>query len=153
MNDYQEAVLSRGYLYSILPNPAIAVVILSSSKFFNSPLQISRKFLSAEQQACTHDLPVTAHPVLFARRLIQLALCLKQFDSRSSEQLSLMMNERVGDASRRFFDAACYLVMSQDYLVGSLDGLESLILQSRYYATVGDLHTGLSTVVHFILPV
>ncbi|KAJ5578241.1 uncharacterized protein N7459_007205 [Penicillium hispanicum] len=135
-----------GYLYSILPHPAIAVAILSSSKLFSSPLQIFQKkppdlSIIAEKPTWTGDLPMTAHPVLFARKLIQLALCLKQFDSKSSGQLRLTLGESVDDASRRYFDAACHFVMSQDYLVGSLDGLETLILQSRYYITIGDLRT------------
>lgn len=132
-----------GYLYSILPHPAIVVVILDTGKLFRTPLQIvqSEKSPDTEQSAQAVNILPTAHPVLFARRLIQLALCLLHADLASAEQLKADLNEPVGNAARRYFAAASRLVMSQDYLVSSPDGLETLMLQGRYYITIGDRRT------------
>ncbi|KAJ6109381.1 hypothetical protein N7486_001616 [Penicillium sp. IBT 16267x] len=131
-----------GYLYSVLPDPSTAAVILSSIKLFSSPLQISQSkpgnSPSHKRPSLDPDLPLTSHPVLFARRLVQLAVCLKQLNGLSSEQLKLHLNESIDDAAQRYFDAASHFVTSQDYLVASLDGLETLMLQGGYHITNGD---------------
>ncbi|KAJ5627948.1 hypothetical protein N7490_010176 [Penicillium lividum] len=132
-----------GYLYSVLPDPSTAAVILSSIKLFASPLQVSQKSdfdqnISHELPSLDPDVPLSSHPVLFAKRLIQLAICLKQFNILPSEQLTLHLNEPINNAAQRYFDAASHFVMSQDYLVASLDGLETLMLQASFHITDGD---------------
>jgi hypothetical protein len=140
--------MSRGpsltsFLYSLLPNPTIAVAILRNSKLFKSPLQINQKPhpANADPEGLNGDLglPQSAHPVLFAQKLIQLALCLRHFDSKTSENLQVQLNESVTSAATRYFDAACGYVLSHDTLITSLDGLQTLMLQGRYYITIGDL--------------
>lgn len=132
-----------GYLFSILPDPALARIILKSSKLFRAPLQIAQGQHSSSAEKCPDapDILPTAHPVLLARRLIQLALCLQHSDTKSSEQLELQLREPVNDVAQRYFAVACHLVMSQDYLVSSIDGLQTLVLQGRYHLTIGDLRT------------
>lgn len=145
--------ISRGpsltsFLYSLLPNPAIAVVILRNSKFFRSPLQISQKpHSNTNPEEISDDLviPQSAHPILLARKLIQLALCLRNSDTKASEQLKVQLNESVTSAASRYFDTACGYVLSHDELISSLDGLQTLMLQSRYYITIGDLRKAWST--------
>jgi hypothetical protein len=140
--------MSRGpsltsFLYSILPNPTLAAVILRKSKLFKSPLQINQNphLANIDPEGLNGDLglPQSAHPVLFARKLIQLALCLRHSDSKASENLQIQLKESVTSAATRYFDAACGYVLSHDTLVSSLDGLQTLILQGRYYITIGDL--------------
>lgn len=131
----------NGYLFSILPHPATSAVILSSSSMFYSPLQISQGH--KENPDIAHNslpcgLQSTAHPVLFARRLIQLALCLKQFDASTSKQLECQLSDSVNNTSRRYHEIASRFVLSQNFLVDSLDGIETLILQARYHITIGD---------------
>jgi hypothetical protein len=148
LNSINHERMSRGpsltsFLYSLLPNPTIAAVILRNSKLFKSPLQINQKPNSAniDPEGLNGDpgLPQSAHPVLFARRLIQLALCLRHSDSKASENLQIQLNESVTSAATRYFDVACGYVLSHDALISSLDGLQTLILQGRYYITIGDL--------------
>ncbi|KAJ5752921.1 hypothetical protein N7520_009838 [Penicillium odoratum] len=132
-----------GYLYSVLPDPSTTAVILSSIKLFASPLQVSQtsefdRNISHEMPGLDPDVPLTSHPVLVAKRLIQLAICLKQFNILPSEQLTLHLNEPINNAAQRYFDAASHFVMSQDYLVASLDGLETLMLQASFHVTDGD---------------
>ncbi|KAJ5987249.1 hypothetical protein N7451_011614 [Penicillium sp. IBT 35674x] len=130
-----------GYLYSVLPDPSTAAVILSSTKLFSSPLQISQSkagnSLSHRRPSVDH-LSLDSHPVIFARRLVQLAVCLKQFNTGSSTQLTVHLNGSIDDAAQRYFDAASHFVTSQDYLIASLDGLETLMLQGGYHIANGD---------------
>lgn len=132
-----------GYLSSILPDPAISVVIMRSSKLFRTPLQIAQSQQSSdgERSPSAPDILPNAHPVSFAQRLIQLALCLQHSDTNSSEQLKLQLREPVHNVARRYYAAACHLVISQDFLIASIDGLQTLMLQGRYHITIGDLRT------------
>ncbi|KAJ5361376.1 hypothetical protein N7541_002220 [Penicillium brevicompactum] len=119
-------------------------MIFNSNKQYNAPLQILQDLpvdgASAEKQSIhTYDIFPTAHPVAFARRLIKLALCLQELDEKKSEQLSSSLGEPTLDIARQWFQAASNHVMAQDYLVSSLDGLETLLLQSRYHISLGEL--------------
>ncbi|KAJ5553354.1 hypothetical protein N7494_002732 [Penicillium frequentans] len=130
-----------GYLYSMLPDPPTAAVILSSAKLFSSPLQISLSksgnILSLKRPSAD-PLSLDSHPVAFARRLVQLAVCLKQSHALSSGQLTVHLNGSIDDAAQRYFNAASHFVTSQDFLIASLDGLETLMLQGGYHITNGD---------------
>ena len=132
-----------GYLFSILPDPALAKVILKSSKLFRAPLQITQGQQSSSAERCPDapEILPTAHPILFAQRLIQLALCLQHSDAKSSEQLKLQLRDSVNNVAQRYFAAACQLVMSQDFLIKSIEGLQTLVLQARYHITIGDIRT------------
>ncbi|KAJ5620701.1 hypothetical protein N7510_004685 [Penicillium lagena] len=137
----------NGYLFSILPHPTLAVVILDCGKLSSPPLQVLHSTLRrrplprsvAEQDMQISDISTTAHPILIGRKLIQLALCLQQLDTTTARQLEIYLKEPVKDAAHRYFDAASRYVMSQDCLVDSLDGLETLLLQGRYHVSAGDL--------------
>lgn len=133
-----------GYLNSVLPAPHIAAIIFNSNKQYNAPLQILQGLRldgeSAERQGMPKsDIFPTTHPVSFARRLIKLALCLQELDEKRSEQLCSDLGESTLSIARRLFQVATGHVMTQDYLVSSLDGLETLLLQSRYHISVGEL--------------
>lgn len=134
-----------GFLYSVLPDPDTAVVILSSRKLFSSPLQMAQRMNDEVSTRAASNrepyVPVNSHPVIFAQKLLQLAICLKQFDASSSGQLVLHMTESPNAAAKRFVDVAFHLVISQENLVASLDGLETLMLQGCYYATIGEFRT------------
>ncbi|KAJ6120683.1 hypothetical protein N7523_004963 [Penicillium sp. IBT 18751x] len=132
-----------GYLFSILPGPDLSRMILKSSKLFRAPLQIAQGQQPSTAEACPDhpEILPTAHPILFARRLIQLALCLQHSDAKSAEQLKLQLRRPVNDVAQRYFAAACQLVMSQDFLISSIDGLHTLVLQGRYHLTIGDPRT------------
>ncbi|OCL13269.1 hypothetical protein AOQ84DRAFT_436443 [Glonium stellatum] len=109
-------------LHAVLPHPTKAALILTRGKFSNLPIhargQPSRKITSsmigAEHLAQVSELPLpTAHPVHFAHKPIY-------------------------DAARRYFNIASRYVTSQDFLMDSIDGVETLMLQSCYYINLGD---------------
>ncbi|CAI7632557.1 unnamed protein product [Penicillium bialowiezense] len=133
-----------GYLNSVLPAPHIAAIIFNSNKQYNAPLQILQGLRLDEESAERQGMPKsdifpTMHPVSFARRLIKLALCLQELDEKGSEQLCSDLGESTLSIARRWFQVATGHVMTQDYLVSSLDGLETLLLQSRYHISLGEL--------------
>ena len=123
-------------LLAMLPHPPKAALILTQGKFFNLPIHVrgqpSRQITSSgtgpERLAQVSELPPpTAHPVHFARKLIQLALCLHQ------------LNPPIYDVARSYVNVASRYVTSQDFLVESIDGIETLLLEACYHINLGDL--------------
>lgn len=134
------------YLRSKLPHPYVATTIMTRGKLLSSPfylLQRSSKVTSASA-ADDHITQIsgivapTAHPVHFARTFIQLAFCLQRLDSYSCSELDLYLNESTGATAHRFLDVARQ-VTSQDVLIESLDGLETLMLEASYQIGMGNL--------------
>ncbi|ENH70350.1 hypothetical protein FOC1_g10012264 [Fusarium oxysporum f. sp. cubense race 1] len=85
----------------------------------------------------------TLHPLLIARRLIEIALGLQHLhESKSSDKGVSRLLRSAREASRRYFDAAIRYVTSQDLLVASYDGLEILMLEGLYHINSGNLKPG-----------
>ncbi|KAJ9294871.1 transcriptional regulator family: Fungal Specific TF [Paecilomyces variotii] len=137
-----------GYLHSILSHENGISVVLGHRKFFSLSFQVPKE-TSQKRNSCTTDTqelgqlsqlpPLTSHPVFFARKFIQLAICLHQLDSITSTQLELQFNEPTCDSARRYIEIASSYVTSKDSLVNSIEGVETLILEARYYIAVGEL--------------
>ncbi|OJJ44329.1 hypothetical protein ASPZODRAFT_51155, partial [Penicilliopsis zonata CBS 506.65] len=132
-----------GYLHSILPSPTVIRLIFSRAKSFTRPLRLfqhSLRGLNDGALRASGGVPDNPHPVFLARTLIQIAVCLQQLDDAAiSDQPELHLGEPIRNAACRFFDAASRHVTSQDLLVDSLDGLETLMLEACYHVTVGNI--------------
>ena len=135
-NSLQSQSLSSRLL-AVLPHPPKAALILNRGKFFSLPIhargQLSRKIASSVTNAeqltkVSEPLSPMAHPVLFARKLIQLALCLHQLDPP------------IYDDAKRYVEVASRCVTSQDFLMDSIDGIETLMFESCYYINMGNIH-------------
>ncbi|OBT64992.1 hypothetical protein VE03_05658 [Pseudogymnoascus sp. 23342-1-I1] len=109
------------YLYSILPPPATTAVIIEHGKFNMMPTPAGRAVGAVQLE----PPPPSAHPVQFARRLIQFAICLQQSNDMAKE-------------AARYVEIASQHVTSKDDLVDSLDGLETLILEATYHINNGN---------------
>ncbi|KAH6987198.1 hypothetical protein EDB80DRAFT_767756 [Ilyonectria destructans] len=121
-------------LYAISQQSPGAKYVLAA--FYSQQDQIDGKPEPISSLAQVPD--VTSHPAILAKRLLQLAICLQQlppyFDSsglRLAKSPAETMEEWVAVAGR--------LVTSDDDLVGSLEGLECLILQSFFQSDAGHL--------------
>ncbi|PWY80772.1 hypothetical protein BO94DRAFT_602052 [Aspergillus sclerotioniger CBS 115572] len=126
-----------GSLVSLLPHPSMALLILTKGRFFSLPFQT----ITTADQLDVSTLPVsTAHPIQFAQKLIQLALGLQQLDLTTS-QPGLQLNQNTKSSARHYLDLATSHVTSQDALVDSLDGLDTLSLEARYHINSGNLRT------------
>ena len=82
--------------------------------------------------------PPTAHPALIARKLLHLAVLLGHLHPVLHKQLSELSKPH-RDIMRHMADAAVGLVTSRDELVGSVEGLECIILEGIHQGNIGNL--------------
>jgi hypothetical protein len=136
-------------LHSILPDADTATLIMNRGKFFSLPVHIRRHSLqkvissikSVETFGQVSALPMpSAPPLHFARKLIQLALCLQQMDTTATKRLEIQMKKSVHEVARRYVEIASRYVTSQDSLVQSQDGLGTFMLEACYHINIGNLH-------------
>ncbi|KAI1808085.1 hypothetical protein F4811DRAFT_572017 [Daldinia bambusicola] len=80
----------------------------------------------------------SSHPALLAKRLMQLVLCMQRMPVRNVPK-NLISKEPIRAQTSRFANLISDLVASQDDLVGSCEGLETLILISLYHSNAGNL--------------
>ncbi|KAH8898043.1 hypothetical protein GQ53DRAFT_760204 [Thozetella sp. PMI_491] len=126
---------------SILPPATVADQILRRGKLVHLFMDMLGKPIRrlaqspAGQQLWKASQPQspTARPILMARRLLLLAICLQQphrvpgsFDGPGNDRSSY-------DAADRYFDAASRHVTSQDAWMVSADGLETLLFEGVYH--------------------
>ena len=124
------------HLLAALPHPPKAAQIFTRGNFFSLPIHIRWQPTSTGTAAATGSEkiaqvselpPATAHPIHFARKLIQLALCLHQLDLPDH------------DTARHYMNIAIRDVCSQESLMESVDGIETLMLESCYHINVGNI--------------
>ncbi|KAI2779809.1 hypothetical protein F4815DRAFT_172591 [Daldinia loculata] len=82
--------------------------------------------------------PVSSHPALLAKRLMQLILCIQRISTKNFPK-NLISREPIRAQVGRYVNVVSDLVASNDDLVGSAEGLEILALISLYHANVGNL--------------
>ena len=133
--------LSR-LVHSYLPPASTEMLIMRYSKSLNLPTQLVQR--AYQRQGDTGLPPVVArprlppnvHPILMARRLIGLAVSLRQMNPRD---INLTMDGKSPwDTAELYFSAASRYVTCNDVYVGSLDGLETLLLESVYRIITGN---------------
>ncbi|KAI0514465.1 hypothetical protein F5B22DRAFT_228746 [Xylaria bambusicola] len=81
--------------------------------------------------------PSSSHPVVLAKRLMQIATCLQQI--QPATPIKLVAAEPIQSLSRRYVSAVSSLVAYNDELVGYAEGLETLALLALYHANIGNL--------------
>jgi hypothetical protein len=81
---------------------------------------------------------VTAEPVLLARYMLQLAICLQEMPSITYPELTYLV-EPASTLTERCANTAMNLVTRQDDLLGSIESLEGVILESVYQCNSGRL--------------
>lgn len=79
----------------------------------------------------------TSHPVLIARHMLHVAIFLQHIYPSRGEPKGLSETPRA--IRDRLSDLAISLVTSNDELLGSIEGLECVMLESMYKANVGNL--------------
>ncbi|KAL4792769.1 hypothetical protein BDV19DRAFT_368142 [Aspergillus venezuelensis] len=99
--------------------------------------------------------PVSAHPVLLARKLFQLALCIQRLDPSLNGGV-LKLGKSLPDAMWSYFNLASNMVTCHEELLDSIEGVECLLYQSVYLINSGNLRRALvslrraSTVAQFM---
>lgn len=82
--------------------------------------------------------PVTSEPVLIARYMLQLAVFLQEMQSIMYPELGCLI-EPAAALTERCANTAISLVTRQDELLGSIESLECVILESAYQCNSGRL--------------
>lgn len=78
------------------------------------------------------------HPVLIARHLLQLATMLQHVNPKEQPEIK-QLSTPLSILGARMADAAISFVISQEKLLGNLEGLECLMLESLYQAHAGNM--------------
>lgn len=126
---------SLSHVQSLLPSAVILKRILDRNPLRVRPFHLL--VCSTTHSQVDHHSPSNSdQPVHLAKRIIQLALCLQQpiqsvLDLRFDQPSEQMAHYFIGIASR--------YITSQDLLVNSLDGLETLILEAHFHLRTGSL--------------
>ncbi|KAJ6190308.1 hypothetical protein N7519_000329 [Penicillium mononematosum] len=126
---------SLSYVQSLLPSAAILKQILDRSPLCVRPFHLL-VCSTAPAQVDHQSSSESNHPVHLAQRIIQLALCLQQSTQKVPE---LRFDQPNYQMARYFVGVASRYVTSQDLLVDSLDGVETLILEAHYHIRIGSL--------------
>ncbi|KAI1823836.1 hypothetical protein F4861DRAFT_298672 [Xylaria intraflava] len=93
---------------------------------------------NTEDPACVGTVPdIGSHPVVLARRLMQLTHCIQQLHPKVVARLVSMESPRCWMA--KYASTVLELVAYNDDLVGYAEGIETLTLLSMYHATAGNL--------------
>ncbi|KAI1389820.1 uncharacterized protein F4822DRAFT_215183 [Hypoxylon trugodes] len=82
--------------------------------------------------------PVTSHPALLAKRLMQLANCMQSMSSNFLPR-DLVSKGPIRSQTNRMVNLVVDLVASNDDLVGSVEGSETLSLIVVYHVNAGNL--------------
>ncbi|CAK7222349.1 hypothetical protein SCUCBS95973_004808 [Sporothrix curviconia] len=127
-------------LQSLLPTIDNAMRIMNRGALFT--LRRYRAFLEPDvykQKASPFQKRDSGHPVLLARELIQLAVCLQMMHKDSNLADFGLPGVSPWETADRYFEVASNLVTSQDIMVASQEGLESLLLQAFFKVNKGDI--------------
>ncbi|KAJ9157271.1 Fungal transcriptional regulatory protein, N-terminal [Pleurostoma richardsiae] len=82
--------------------------------------------------------PVTSHPTILARKLLQLAICLQRLEP-DFDTSHLDLTDPPLEIRAKFVDLASSLVTTNETLLDSVEGLECLILEGLYLINEGNL--------------
>lgn len=80
-----------------------------------------------------------AHPVLLARYLLVFATCLQAAHPEELVEGAMIFSEQPHQLMSRLVKIAAHQVLEQDEYIGSLEGLECMILHARYECNNGNL--------------
>ncbi|CAK7265160.1 hypothetical protein SEPCBS57363_001439 [Sporothrix epigloea] len=87
-----------------------------------------------------HEVPpLTSHPAVIARRLLQLTLCMQQMAPCFLSAKKLQFKEPVAKVMDRIFGVVSHTVASNEEMIGSLEGLQCLILLGQQQSNAGQL--------------
>lgn len=134
-NDVTPERGSLSHVQSLLPSAVILQRILDRNPLRVRPFHLL--VCSATPTQVDHQSSSDSdQPVHLAKRIIQLALCLQQ---PTQNLLDLRFDQPSPQMAHYFISVASRYITSQDLLVNSLDGLETLILEAHFHLRVGSL--------------
>ena len=131
------------YIYSILPeSDTIEAITTRGGSVF-------RQHLGIRDDQARFAPELISNPrylLLAARKLFQLALCLRQIRTNERDFVDLGLNGSPYELADHFAEAASH-IMRQDFLIRSVEGLETLMMQAYSRIYVGDAQ-GMRPIFH-----
>ncbi|KAK3317145.1 hypothetical protein B0T19DRAFT_302331 [Cercophora scortea] len=82
--------------------------------------------------------PITSHPTVLARHLLQLCICMQQLPPGFETQ-KLQMKSTTQAYMTNVVTSVTSLVTANDDLIGTAEGLESLVIQGLWHSNAGNL--------------
>ena len=83
--------------------------------------------------------PDGSHPVLLGRRLLMLSMFLQSIPVRTIQEELFNLSTDAIKLMARVFDTACRMVTSNDEIIGSVEGVECLMIESMYHSSSGNI--------------
>ncbi|KAI1763967.1 hypothetical protein GGR53DRAFT_339907 [Hypoxylon sp. FL1150] len=115
-----------------------AILALGSGAYFVATLFNGADCPSDPASSISEVPPVSSHPALLAKRLMQLANCMQKVSPNNMPK-DLVSKEPLRAQMSRFVSVVADLVAFNDDLVGSVEGLETLYLITLYHVNAGNL--------------
>lgn len=121
----------------------MTIVAAGVSQLFHGVVCLPyNKMLNKDMPSLQHLLelpPPGSHPVLVARKLLLLGSFLQGIPSGAVKLLDSALSASHGEVMVRVVEKASRLVNSNDDLVGSLEGIECIMIESMYWNNAGNL--------------
>ncbi|PYH87010.1 hypothetical protein BO82DRAFT_575 [Aspergillus uvarum CBS 121591] len=134
----------RNKLFDLLPSIEVtSALVLASpgailvSMLFHSDQEISQGRFQ-KLTASSFHLPRKSHPIVLAKRLLQVAICVQHLQPECG-YLSLENQMYLKGAAADNVTTVMELVTSRDELASSLDGVECLVLLALFQLNAGNL--------------
>ncbi|KAI1434293.1 hypothetical protein GGR50DRAFT_413260 [Xylaria sp. CBS 124048] len=130
-------------LYTLFPCQHDVDIIAKTSPGRTFVVGYFAKYRDIIEGQCQDPLSISiipdvgSHPVMLAKRLMQLTNCIQQLPPSAFYKLSSIQSPRCVMA--KYSQMVLELVAYNDDLVGYVEGLETLSLLSLYHANVGNL--------------
>ncbi|KAL1885901.1 hypothetical protein Plec18167_001398 [Paecilomyces lecythidis] len=122
----------------LLRKASVRYPVLSTIHITTSYATLRRDGIQPTDGVLHEPPPVTSKPVLIAKYMIQLAVFLQEMQSTRYPELACL-TEPAAALTERCANTAINLVMRQDELLGSIESLEGVILESVYQCNCGRL--------------
>ncbi|EPE08351.1 c6 zinc finger domain containing protein [Ophiostoma piceae UAMH 11346] len=128
-------------LQSVLPTIQGTLRILNRGALYT--LGCYRSYIMSSNGLLNHTMALqkssTGHPILLARELIQLAVCLQLMVAENTLSDMGLAGVTPLEMADRYYEIAYNLVTSQDSMIKSQEGLESVFLEAYYQANKGNV--------------
>ncbi|KAL1864493.1 hypothetical protein VTK73DRAFT_5864 [Phialemonium thermophilum] len=131
-------------LYALFPSPHDVAVIAqeTTTPYYLTALFHTHREMSEGKGDTPHTVsvipPVESHPSVLARRLLQLSICMQHL-STEFDVGKLDTRYDIPQLMSTIIATVTNLVTSNDELVGTAEGLQSLVLQGYWHANAGNL--------------
>jgi hypothetical protein len=136
-------------IYAFFPPPETLNILVNESfgtSVVLAPLSVKKNKADNRPEATsvlTCLPPLTSHPALLAKRLVQLAFCLQHLPvTIGVETLGLNLptesdSKSAFEIAEAWVSAAAAIVTGNDALIGCVEGIECLLFQSLFWIDAG----------------